>query len=127
MVQSQWQKMDGPGHWNRPLIGVAGTVTTLACLDQGLFDFDLDRVSGYRLTREHVLNWFGRLSQLGTPEIEALSNTTAGRADILTAGLLILVEFMEEFHYDEIVVSERGLRYGLVLREWERQYNREGR
>lgn len=105
----------------RVLIGVAGTVTTLAALDQGLKEFDIEKVSGYRLHRERVEFWLQRLLSMTTAEIRSLSNTTEGRADILPAGVLILAEFMRRFQFNEILVSERGLRYGLVLREWERR------
>lgn len=121
LIRKEWESLSGPEGRNHTLVGVAGTVTTLACLDQGLLDFDVNRISGYRLCREHVEGWFGKLSRLATPEIETLSNSTAGRADILTAGALILVEFMCRFRFGEIIVSERGLRYGLVIREWEKQ------
>lgn len=98
------------------LIGVAGTVTTLACLDQGLLDFEVTKVSGYSLSKDKVQFWFDKLSMLPTNEIQKLSNTTQGRADILTAGSLILLEFMKQFGFNEIIVSERGLRYGMALK-----------
>jgi len=120
LVQTMWDPVEGLDGGNHTLVGVAGTVTTLACLDQGLADFEVSRVSGYKLSREHVGNWFRRLAHLQTAEIETLSNATAGRADILTAGTLILMEFMDRFQFKEIIVSERGLRYGLVIREWEK-------
>jgi exopolyphosphatase/pppGpp-phosphohydrolase len=54
-------------------------------------------------------------------QIRSLSNTTEGRADILPAGVLILRNFMKQFNFKEILVSERGLRYGMAFREWEKQ------
>jgi exopolyphosphatase / guanosine-5'-triphosphate,3'-diphosphate pyrophosphatase len=122
LVQSELTSLDELRSGSYSLIGVAGTVTTLACLDQGLIEFDVYRVSGYRLSREHVSDWFQRLSEMRSMEIEALSESTAGRADILTAGVLILLEFMNRFNFLEIMVSERGLRYGMVIREWEKQH-----
>lgn len=101
------------------LVGVAGTATTLACLDQGLKDFETDKVRGYILSREKIGHWQLRLSGMTAQEIRALSRATEGRADILTAGVLILHESMERLGWWEMAVSERGLRYGLVLREWE--------
>jgi exopolyphosphatase/pppGpp-phosphohydrolase len=58
---------------------------------------------------------------MNSHEISALSAATSGRADILTAGTLILHEVMSHFRFRSVVVSERGLRFGLVLREWERK------
>jgi exopolyphosphatase/guanosine-5'-triphosphate,3'-diphosphate pyrophosphatase len=119
-IESRWDGMEDLDGGVYTLVGVAGTVTTLACLDQGLSEFDESRVGGYRLSREHVDRWSGRFSGMKKAEIEALSNATAGRADILTAGVLILSEFMRRYRFNDILVSTRGLRYGLVLREWER-------
>ncbi len=106
------------------LIGVAGTVTTLACLDQNLPEFDLSRVSGYVLRGDSVGSWLRRLSSMNAEAIESLSAAAQGRADILTAGVLILHEFMTRIGADRVVVSERGLRYGLILRDYERGRNR---
>ena len=99
------------------LVAVAGTTTTLACLDQHLMDFDVAKVSGYDMEKEQVVEWFGKLSTMTTTEIRSLSNTTEGRADILTAGVLTLYESMSLLRFGKVLVSERGLRYGLALRE----------
>lgn len=101
------------------LIGVAGTATTLACIDQGLLDFEVEKVSGYVLHRQRVEHWFRKLGGMTTAEIRSLSNVAEGRADILTAGVLVLSQFMDQFRIEKMTVSERGLRYGLILREWE--------
>jgi len=119
-IESRWDGMEDMKEGGYTLVGVAGTVTTLACLDQGLPEFDETRVSGYRLSREHVDEWTGRLSGMKKKEIGELSGATAGRADILIAGVLILADFMRRFRFADVLVSARGLRYGLVLREWER-------
>ncbi len=102
-------------------VGVAGTVTTLACLDQNLIEFDVNRVSGYKLTYECVDGWSNKFISMTSLQIRSLSNTTEGRADILPAGVLILLNFMKHFNFKEILVSERGLRYGMAFREWEKQ------
>jgi exopolyphosphatase/pppGpp-phosphohydrolase len=44
-----------------------------------------------------------------------------GRADVITAGALILDEVFEMHGFPDLVVSERGVRYGLAIREWERR------
>lgn len=102
---------------NSLTIGVAGTVTTLAALDQGLKHFEREKITNYRLTRQVVYTLLQRLQTMKVADILALSSVTEGRADILTAGTLILHTFMELTGVKTIVVSERGVRYGLVLRE----------
>ncbi len=105
---------------NEKLIGVAGTPTTLASIDLGLKDFDINKISGHHLKIERIEEIFKKLCKMKADEIRELSNTTEGRADIITAGTLILLEFMKYGKFKEIIVSERGVRYGIALREWEK-------
>ncbi len=97
------------------LIGVAGTPTTLACLDQNLMDFEVEKVSGYPFSAQTIQRWLDRLLVLTADEIRQLSNATEGRADILAAGALILSEFMRIYQFPSLIVSERGLRYGMAI------------
>ncbi|MDI6766510.1 MAG: Ppx/GppA phosphatase family protein [Bacteroidota bacterium] len=120
-IDNKFRKIKQNNLSSYSLVGVAGTTTTLACLDQNLMEFDVKRVSGYKLTYESVDGWFNKLIRLSSSQIRSLSNTTEGRADILPAGVLILWNFMKQFNFKEILVSERGLRYGLALREWEKK------
>ncbi len=39
------------------------------------------------------------------------------RADVILAGALILVEVMQYFRFKEILVSDRGVRFGLILQK----------
>jgi exopolyphosphatase/guanosine-5'-triphosphate,3'-diphosphate pyrophosphatase len=103
------------------LIGVAGTSTSLAVLDQGLPAFRISAVRGYTLERESVDQLFIKLRSMPAADIRKLSAVMEGRADVMTAGALILREIMAHFKFQTMTVSERGVRYGLVLRESERQ------
>jgi exopolyphosphatase/guanosine-5'-triphosphate,3'-diphosphate pyrophosphatase len=103
------------------LIGVAGTATSLAVLAQGIQEFDMHAVTNYRMSVDSVNELFRRLRGMPSGMILDLSPVMAGRADVIVAGTLILREIMEHFRFDELTVSERGVRYGLVLREWERR------
>jgi exopolyphosphatase/guanosine-5'-triphosphate,3'-diphosphate pyrophosphatase len=102
------------------LVAVAGTATALAILDQRLEEFDRKAVTNYRLSEQKVAAIFARLSELPSASIRKLSKVLIGREDVITAGALILRELMRHLKFGELVVSERGIRYGLVLREWER-------
>lgn len=116
----EFAQVRNPGFSSYQLVAVAGTATTLACLDQGLDEFEIEKVSGYKMSREKVIQWAIKLSTMTPEQIRSLSNTTDGRADILTAGVLILNEAMKHFGFESVIVSERGLRYGMIIREWEK-------
>jgi exopolyphosphatase/guanosine-5'-triphosphate,3'-diphosphate pyrophosphatase len=103
------------------LVAVAGTATTLALLAQGSREFDIRAVTNYRLTFTVVERLLQTLRSMPSSAIRELSEVMSGRADVITAGALILREVMECFGFGEAVVSERGVRYGLVVREVERK------
>lgn len=102
------------------LVGVAGTATSMAVLAQGLKDFVMEAVINYKLDIDSVYLLFRTLREMNSGEIRRLSSMMEGRHDVITAGALILREIMAHFKFKEMIVSERGVRYGLVLREWER-------
>jgi len=103
------------------LVGVAGTATSLAILAQGLREFRIEAVTNYKLTFQAVDRLFKTLLQMPSETIKGLSSVMEGRHDVITAGTLILHQLMRHYAFDEMVVSERGVRYGLVIREWEKR------
>ncbi len=102
------------------LVGVAGTVTTLAAADQNLKEFDVEKIHGYILSLDRITSIYETMRTQTFNEIASSPIIPAERADVLLAGILILLEFMSCFRFEKIKVSSRGLRYGLVLREYER-------
>lgn len=102
-------------------VGVAGTATTLALLAQQRRSFDLQAVSGYVLQRSAVSALVTTLQRLSSTEILAMAEYMDGRNDIITAGAIILEEVMAFLGVQEITVSERGVRYGIAIRDWERR------
>ena len=121
-IQLQFDRLSDFEFGGTTLVGVAGTVTTVAALAQGLTSFELSKIAGYQLSKDSV-NWVYRILRMKkAKQIRELSGVTEGRADVLFAGVLIFQEFLGRFKFDGIIVSERGVRYGLVVREWERKF-----
>jgi exopolyphosphatase/guanosine-5'-triphosphate,3'-diphosphate pyrophosphatase len=102
-------------------VGVAGTVTTLAAMKLQLTRYDPKRIHGYELHLDDIAASFKILRGKTIEEIRTIPQISAGRADILLAGIMILLEFMEAAGTAKIVVSYCGLRYGILLREIERE------
>jgi exopolyphosphatase/guanosine-5'-triphosphate,3'-diphosphate pyrophosphatase len=96
------------------LVGTAGTVTTLAALDLGLAAYDASRVHGHRLTRAAVDRLLARLGALTVGERGALPCLEPGRADLIVPGAAIVVATMEQLGVDALVVSDYGLREGIM-------------
>jgi exopolyphosphatase/guanosine-5'-triphosphate,3'-diphosphate pyrophosphatase len=94
------------------LLGVAGTVTTLAAWHYGVVPFSGSRIDGLTLTRGDVHRMVEELKWRTLPERLELPGVQPGRADVLLAGAMILWRTMENLHFPEVTVSSRGLRFG---------------
>lgn len=101
------------------LVGVAGTVTTLAAIAQNRERFDADELNGTVLTYEQIESIASKLSLMTESQMADVPQIAAGRADIILGGALILRAAMMRLDANEIVVSTRGVRYGIALRDAE--------
>jgi exopolyphosphatase/guanosine-5'-triphosphate,3'-diphosphate pyrophosphatase len=99
----------------RMFVAVAGTSTTVQAIALGLDFYDPERIHRSRLSRDEAAGVASRLAAMTTAERAALPVMAPGRADVIVAGSVILVEVMERFGYDEAIVSETDILDGLVL------------
>jgi exopolyphosphatase/guanosine-5'-triphosphate,3'-diphosphate pyrophosphatase len=97
------------------LVGTAGTVTTLAAIDLALVTYDRQKVQGRCLGLARVMELLDRLGALPLRERRGIPGLEPGRADIIIAGAAILAASMERLGYDELRVSNDGLREGILL------------
>lgn len=103
-------------HTDSNLIGVAGTVTSLAFIEKGMKSYASEPLNGYQLTLETIEQYIKSFSQLTTDEIQAeYPEVMEGRADIIVAGLLILEAFMKRYQFEKLIVSTGGIRHGIIL------------
>jgi exopolyphosphatase / guanosine-5'-triphosphate,3'-diphosphate pyrophosphatase len=96
------------------LVGLAGTVSTLACLQYGIAVYDRARVHGALLHRDDVERWLRVLSSEGSGARLARPGMTEGREDVIVGGALVLAVVMESFDRDVCMVSEDDILDGLV-------------
>lgn len=97
-------------------IAVAGTPTTLACIKNHLLSFDVDKIEGSFLTTEDIDKMIIQLSHLTFEEMRSkFGNVVEGREDILLSGTLILRHLMNLLSIKQVVVSTRGIRYGVIV------------
>jgi exopolyphosphatase/guanosine-5'-triphosphate,3'-diphosphate pyrophosphatase len=95
------------------LIGVAGTVTSLAAMTLRLDSYDAARVHGLVLTLADIDAQIARLSSTTQPEREQMAGLDPRRADVILAGALLLRTIARRAAVAEIRVSDRGIRWGL--------------
>lgn len=96
------------------LVGVAGTVTQLAALELELERYDSARVHGYTLTRNTVERLAARLASLDLAQRRALPGMEPARADVIVVGSAIARAVLQWSGATELVVSDRGVRWGLA-------------
>jgi exopolyphosphatase/guanosine-5'-triphosphate,3'-diphosphate pyrophosphatase len=96
------------------LVGVAGTVTTLAAVERALPVYDAGVVHGAEMTRAALEVLLARLSALTTAERARLPGMEPKRADVIVAGAAIVLESMRLLAFDRLTVSDRGVRWGLL-------------
>jgi exopolyphosphatase/guanosine-5'-triphosphate,3'-diphosphate pyrophosphatase len=97
------------------VLGVAGTVTTLKAMELRLSRYDPSQVDGQPLRTEAVAEWVERLRRLPVAERARLPGLRPERADVILAGAIILCEALRLLGESGVIVSDRGLRYGMLL------------
>jgi exopolyphosphatase/guanosine-5'-triphosphate,3'-diphosphate pyrophosphatase len=102
------------------LVGTAGTVATLAALDQELPFYDPERVQGHVLHRDRIERLLARLGALPVSARAELPCLPPGRADVIIPGIAICLAAMGHFGFASLVVSEFGLREGILVDELSR-------
>jgi exopolyphosphatase/guanosine-5'-triphosphate,3'-diphosphate pyrophosphatase len=118
VVDEQLEKLG----WSfRPdvLVGIAGTVTTIAAVALGMRDYDAARVQGHVLLRDEVAATVKRFGEVTLAERKKIPGLLETRADVIFAGSMILERVMKHFNVGHVIVSDQGVRWGLVWREIE--------
>ncbi len=102
------------------LVGTAGTITTLAAMDQKMESYTPKRIHNYRLSWDAVKRILGEMSGRTHAQRKEMKGLEPGREAYMVAGTLILLECMERFGFVECLVSDYGLREGILINHWEK-------
>jgi exopolyphosphatase / guanosine-5'-triphosphate,3'-diphosphate pyrophosphatase len=104
----------GPALGGATLVGVAGTVTTLAAIAHSVDPYDAARVHGAALTLDEVRETCDRLARVPFDERVRLPGLSPKRADVIVAGALLCRAIVEKAGASRLLVSDRGVRWGLA-------------
>jgi exopolyphosphatase/guanosine-5'-triphosphate,3'-diphosphate pyrophosphatase len=96
------------------LVGVAGTVTTLYCVQHGIAPYDGPRVHGGALSAGELSALLAQLASLPVAGRAVLPGLDPRRADVVVAGACILDAVVRKLGVPSLTVSDRGLRWGLL-------------
>lgn len=95
-------------------VGLAGTVSTTAAVEQGLATYDRDAIHHFVLTRAAVEDVFRTLATETVEQRRDNPGMEPQRADVIVGGLCVLVAIMRRFGLEECLVSEADILDGLV-------------
>ncbi|MFD5399136.1 exopolyphosphatase [Streptomyces sp. NPDC127097] len=96
------------------LVGLAGSVTTIAAIALGLDRYDSEAIHHSRISLEKVREITDRLLSSTHAERAAIPVMHPGRVDVIAAGALVLLSIMERTGATEVVVSEHDILDGIA-------------
>jgi exopolyphosphatase/guanosine-5'-triphosphate,3'-diphosphate pyrophosphatase len=98
----------------RMLVGLAGSVTTVAAMALGLPAYDATRIHHSHVNQIEVARVSERLLSMSHNERAALPFMHPGRVDVIGAGAMVLARLMRRFDFSEVVVSEHDILDGIA-------------
>ncbi len=96
------------------LIGLAGTVTTVAAVELGIPEYDPEKIHHFVLTREAAEDVFRTLATEDAEQRAHNPGLEPGRVDVIVGGTAVLVGIFRTLGFDRMLVSEADILDGLV-------------
>ncbi|MDP9865010.1 MULTISPECIES: Ppx/GppA phosphatase family protein [Streptosporangium] len=96
------------------MVGLAGSVTTVAGIALDLPGYDPDKIHHSRIPANQVQKVSERLLEMTHDERAAIGVMHPGRVDVIGAGALILARIMERYGFTDVVVSEHDILDGIA-------------
>lgn len=96
------------------LVGMGGAVTNLAAVSHGLADYDPDVVHATVLDRAEIDRQIELYRASSTEQRRTVVGLQPARAEVILAGACIVRTVLDKLGADELRVSDRGLRHGVL-------------
>lgn len=97
-----------------PLVGIAGTVTTIAAIARDVDPYDARRIHGARITIDELRRVTSELAAMTLDERRRVRGLEPARADVIVAGAVLVRCVLEWAGAVDLVVSDGGVRVGLA-------------
>jgi exopolyphosphatase / guanosine-5'-triphosphate,3'-diphosphate pyrophosphatase len=101
------------------LVALGGVVTNLAAVMHALARYDPDIVQGTTLDRTEIDRQIELYRARTADERRGIIGLQPGRAEVVLAGACIVRTTMEKLGCESLVVSDRGLRHGVLLERFD--------
>lgn len=98
------------------IVGIGGTITSLAAVDMRLEEYDESKVQGYFLATDHIMEMKQRLYNASPDELKSIKGLQKGREDIILAGTAILEKTLDMLKADGMYVSDWDNLEGYLLK-----------
>ncbi|MEE8324356.1 MAG: Ppx/GppA phosphatase family protein [Candidatus Humimicrobiaceae bacterium] len=96
------------------IVGVAGTITTLAAIDLELEEYDSKKIHGHELSFEQINRMYKTLCKTDLIDRKQITGLAPGRADIIISGTAILLEILKMLDKKIVIVSEQDILDGII-------------
>lgn len=104
---------------NRPspdtLVGMGGAITNMAAVKHSMAKYDPNVIQGSTIERAEVERQIAILCSNSLDDRRKIVGLQPKRADVILAGACIVKTVMEKLGKDQLSVSDRGLRHGLLI------------
>jgi exopolyphosphatase / guanosine-5'-triphosphate,3'-diphosphate pyrophosphatase len=110
LAQAPWLERTG-----RRLVGIGGTVRNLAVAAQRALGRPTNGVQGTTIERDVLDELVQRLAALPVAERSGVPGIKQVRADVILAGALVVLAVLDVGGFDELEVTEAGLREGVFF------------
>jgi exopolyphosphatase / guanosine-5'-triphosphate,3'-diphosphate pyrophosphatase len=97
------------------LVGLGGALTNLAAVRHRLAAYDPDVVQGTVLDRTEIDRQIDLYRSRTAERRRGIVGLQPARAEVILAGACIVRTVLDKLHCDELTVSDRGLRHGLLV------------
>jgi len=102
------------------VVGVGGTIVTVAAIELGLAVFDARRLHGLMVTRDAAEDVFRTLATEALADRLHNPGLPRDRADVIVGGCCVLVALLRRLKVDCLTVSTHNLLDGVVAEEFAR-------
>lgn len=100
------------------IVGIGGTIRTLAAMDQRRGRYPLAELHGYQLGRDGLEELIEAMASLPAGERGSLPGLKADRADITLAGAVVVSTALEHLGADGVEICSQGLREGVFYEHY---------
>ncbi len=97
------------------LVGMGGAVTNMAAVHHHMTTYDPDVVQGTVLDRAEIARQIELYRSRDADARRAIAGLQPKRSDVILAGACIVATVMDKLSRQELTVSDRGLRHGLLV------------